>query len=1173
MQRRHQTTASQVHEAAENRQYWEYQPGQPIMTIDGPGKVIAVHDGPFPGSEEYEITLRGGLGGGIYSTSQIVAAMPSEASTTHTAQDDYPELGNLLHERPDPATIRYTASLHTAMPSKKYPEHPEGFSVRMVPDHISGKFRLHGLIHGTPVGELSHTAFDEHRSPLGLHDDPATAHIVNVHGLESLREGSGVASALMDHLYAHYPHAMINHGSRTEDGIDWWNSYQEPDPDRNIHNLPPHKWDQFVDPHDVADTIREHELSSPGHHSNDHDVDWALDEDDHHYASLTAADTGGMSSGGLGGMTSGGVSSADGREGSAQDGENDGHVAWDPGEYNNALYHDWRIASINHGDDEDSRVYLRFGDWPDDERSYNNVMGGKEDGVSVYDLDHHGNPMDPDPHMQRGVHNHEDYGCEDGECDIPEFDDNFGNDTRKEMQGRVMRAERNRRNGRDFKGETGHLVKGKLTSFGHDDEPLLTNVRKVGDWIDHRHHFIKGAEPHELARHPEHEDYEPYEGEPQQLKLFEAAIFAQARSINGTEIDHHGTAPDEIRATHPNSYDQRSTEGEPDPDWLDDIEDRRKAMAHLTMGPSPDDHHGLARHLIDHHGYTVDQLSSAPDTGQDDGLNMLHEMDHDAFDEGVSGEFGSGKGTKVPHDHKGTKVHDRFPVSTQWNHYGPPQGQYLSHLITQAGEVWRDPHDNTTDELRQHLINHHGEHPDYIGGDVDDHHYDLHNPNEDAWDFEEPNHEHHELRDFSPSRWEGDERKGGATQSENRRDTALFGTEEFTPRPYSLSMLIATAASDPEFRFHVTAAWRDVQKKAVRIRKAGGVQITHVSEGMIVANVKGDHHVYETGLQRVPGRRQAVAVYSCGCKWGAYHWGAEDDLSRFAGRMCSHALALQYEAQSRGMFGRDISMDDTKPRWVPSKVVVKYDIEDGKNIMATAKVVPEQSPWMIVLASANDLFGDGYPVHYSEPSYPNPLGPTAPMNPDISPTSAGPFATSEPNNWGSITGPTMMPSRTASEGPEATLHEEPEGALPSTDGEEHTAAIVDLGSDADLTGGGGIGSIEGMPGDALNPDYMSMQTQGSADDVVAQFQRSAAGTSLMAGSGNRPESAGMDIAGAAKAHLAKVAASQFTAGERDALINESPGVQASNTDRLDIKGTHYAELEKQGEDDDLLWMM
>lgn len=151
--------------------------------------------------------------------------------------------------------------------------------------------------------------------------------------------------------------------------------------------------------------------------------------------------------------------------------------------------------------------------------------------------------------------------------------------------------------------------------------------------------------------------------------------------------------------------------------------------------------------------------------------------------------------------------------------------------------------------------------------------------------------------------------------------------------------LVTTAAADADFRFHVTAAWRDVVAKAKKIRSEGRLRVTLASEGIVVAEVKGDHHVYETGLQRLPGRTAAHS-WSCGCIWGAYHWGADDDFSRFAGRMCSHALALQYEAMSRGMFGKDIDVDEHRPAWVPRKVVIRYDIDSATNqlVPATAKL-------------------------------------------------------------------------------------------------------------------------------------------------------------------------------------------------------------------------------------------
>jgi hypothetical protein len=92
----------------------------------------------------------------------------------------------------------------------------------------------------------------------------------------------------------------------------------------------------------------------------------------------------------------------------------------------------------------------------------------------------------------------------------------------------------------------------------------------------------------------------------------------------------------------------------------------------------------------------------------------------------------------------------------------------------------------------------------------------------------------------------------------------------------------------------------------------------------------------------MPGKVAAHA-WSCGCKWGAYHWGADDDFSRFAGRMCSHALALQYEAQSRGMFGRDVHVDEHKPTWVPRKVVVRYDIDADANRLAPSTAAVRSS--------------------------------------------------------------------------------------------------------------------------------------------------------------------------------------------------------------------------------------
>jgi hypothetical protein len=144
----------------------------------------------------------------------------------------------------------------------------------------------------------------------------------------------------------------------------------------------------------------------------------------------------------------------------------------------------------------------------------------------------------------------------------------------------------------------------------------------------------------------------------------------------------------------------------------------------------------------------------------------------------------------------------------------------------------------------------------------------------------------------------------------------------------ALAMFTAAAAS-PAFRFEFTAAWHDVVSKAKRIRAEGHVRITHSSAGMVIGEVRGDHDTYESGIQRPVGKRQVIQHWACGCPWASFK---QDKSSgaRYAGRPCSHVMALQFEAQSRGMFGRSFEPDAEVPSWSPSTVVVKsYPPYDG----------------------------------------------------------------------------------------------------------------------------------------------------------------------------------------------------------------------------------------------------
>lgn len=131
------------------------------------------------------------------------------------------------------------------------------------------------------------------------------------------------------------------------------------------------------------------------------------------------------------------------------------------------------------------------------------------------------------------------------------------------------------------------------------------------------------------------------------------------------------------------------------------------------------------------------------------------------------------------------------------------------------------------------------------------------------------------------------------------------------------------SAAANEFSMHYTAAWSDVQAKAARIRRSGGVRIISAPEkgsnqtDYIVAEVLGDSSVvYQTRLMRQPGRR-ATAMWECGCAWGHYAWGRSGRWKKFEGRMCAHALAVMYEAQSQeGFHGDgDLTEQPDLPLW------------------------------------------------------------------------------------------------------------------------------------------------------------------------------------------------------------------------------------------------------------------
>lgn len=98
--------------------------GQRVRTLDGlTGRVIMITESFSPGNTQYQVILDDGQGGGTFLGSQlrpvgedfggghqhpaylpagVTAALEAEAELERVASEDYPEMGDILTERPDP---------------------------------------------------------------------------------------------------------------------------------------------------------------------------------------------------------------------------------------------------------------------------------------------------------------------------------------------------------------------------------------------------------------------------------------------------------------------------------------------------------------------------------------------------------------------------------------------------------------------------------------------------------------------------------------------------------------------------------------------------------------------------------------------------------------------------------------------------------------------------------------------------------------------------------------------------------------------------------------------------------------------------------------------------------------------------------------------------------------
>lgn len=1307
--RRHDTVGLQRLAGVNAEDYRDFQPGQRVMTVDGfPGRVKAVADGFTQGAEEYHVTLDNGMGGGRYTAGQL-QPMAATTADRHTAADDYPELQQILIDRPDPARIvtfasarqlvrtaaadpgqcliahsgpcpdlsEHTAARHQAMPARngKRPpgyystihrvgDEPKDANDEGIPHVLTG----HMVDPDTGAHHLvGHLSF-------GKSDDGHALKVFMLHTAPGMT-GQGAASAMMDDLYAHHPDTWINHGERTNEGVRWWNGYREPEGQehQNVHNQHPLSgWNHYWNPHEVASEMdvnherdrqnleddhpledrepqhqpawweHEHDLGTVEHDPHDNwrqsseDFDPEDEYDDFEDEPRLAIDAHGMrrkanmpGQGELFGVDPS-QRVAPKPQPKRYDPDEDEVDPADKPEYcddcdeehsENDGHRECTACGERHQDIEDrERHETAYTDW---DQHYPGLADTLHRGMEVHlDPDEHNEIHDPSIPVHRrawklsehlagaglGMHwtenpeQAEHYSITGGNHPVPGYKSTHV----------VVHARTPERHQIETDPDT--LADRDVYGMGfHDDEEIPIREDEPLTVTGFSWKRPEDADwTHHTFRHPINQHV--------------------ATTINHVKIDDHGDSPHEVRASDPNSYDDRSTEGDPDPVWTQPVHsgDREKALkgevqkvpANVTIDG---DFHTSAREPKEDPAWAADDLDSAEFTRKhldEKAQDLGHDMEWHLEDR----EPGTGHNFLGTCKDCGATALAGNQSSSSYTPRNDARHHECGGPESAAGHAAQQEQDeagmrDAVEEFRKAITPHYRtpQMPDAAGATSP------------VWGG----------ADFGPYMHE---------------ETRPYEEPERADRltPSRLSKLFTTAALDDDFRFHVVAHWRDVQAKAKRIRSEGKVHIVTASDGVILGQVQGDHHTYETGIQRLPGSRQGIATYSCGCKWGAYHWGANDDFSRFAGRMCSHALALQYEAQSRGMFGRQVQPNTKKPGWLPDRVVVKYDIDDGQNIFAhsgldlspvelalkTAYAAGESPQTLLDLlasakiAAANDPFGGAntQPVV----TQPTPLGATSRPDPYASPASAGFLSGPDPKDWGSI-GDT--PSRFNVEGAaadterftpglandpqgfaegteiarhpdwledhpngaEAILHDEPEPALPSTDGEvEHeglnygtspddlpinsgrpdisTGHPEDLSpqnTEIQLTGADGGGDTSGfiggddLAGDEATPDGVSPEEQS----IVAAFQRSAGGKAIMAGAptGQPSQASGSDIAAAAREHLAKEGMKDFTAMEQAELINEgaTDHRRASNFDRLNIQGTHYEALP---EDEDELWL-